>query len=77
MWIENQRKICAIGLHCSRWVTSHGFALNVCNNVKDFDYIVPCGIDDKEVTSIKNEIGTDVDMNNIKNIVIEKFSELY
>ncbi|MFA7327595.1 MAG: lipoyl(octanoyl) transferase LipB [Candidatus Kapaibacterium sp.] len=77
VWIENQRKICAIGLHCSRWVTSHGFALNVCNNVKDFDYIVPCGIDDKEVTSIKNEIGTDVDMNNIKNIVIEKFSELF
>lgn len=77
VWIENQRKICAIGLHCSRWVTSHGFALNVCNNVKDFDYIVPCGIDDKEVTSIRDEIGTDVDMNIVKNIVVEKFSELF
>src|SRR6056300_492092 len=40
VWLEEARKVCAIGLHCSRWVTSHGFALNVCNNVKDFDYIV-------------------------------------
>ncbi|TNE35994.1 lipoyl(octanoyl) transferase LipB [bacterium] len=77
VWIEEQRKICAIGLHCSRWVTSHGFALNVSNNVKDFDYIVPCGIDDKEVTSIKDEIGTDVDISKVKNIVIDKFAQLF
>lgn len=77
VWIEEQRKICAIGLHCSRWVTSHGFALNVSNNVKDFDYIVPCGIDDKEVTSIKDEIGTDVDITKVKNIVIDKFAQLF
>lgn len=77
VWIENQRKICAIGLHCSRWVTSHGFALNVNNNIKDFDYIIPCGIDDKEVTSISQEIGTDVDITKVKNIVVEKFSALF
>lgn len=77
VWVEEQRKICAIGLHCSRWVTSHGFALNVSNNVKDFDYIVPCGIDDKEVTSIKDEIGTDVDITKVKNIVIDKFAQLF
>lgn len=77
VWLEQARKVCAIGLHCSRWVTSHGFALNVCNNVKDFDYIVPCGIDDKEVTSIENEIGTVVDMDKVKETVVAEFGKLF
>jgi lipoyl(octanoyl) transferase len=77
VWLEHARKVCAIGLHCSRWVTSHGFALNVCNNVKDFDYIVPCGIDDKEVTSIENEIGTVVDMDKVKETVVAEFGKLF
>lgn len=77
VWLEQERKVCAIGLHCSRWVTSHGFALNVCNNVKDFDYIVPCGIDDKEVTSIENEIGTVVDMDKVKETVVAEFGKLF
>lgn len=77
VWLEQARKVCAIGLHCSRWVTSHGFALNVCNNVKDFDYIVPCGIDDKEVTSIENEIGTEVDMDKVKETVVAEFGKLF
>ena len=77
VWLEEARKVCAIGLHCSRWVTSHGFALNVCNNVKDFDYIVPCGIDDKEVTSIENEIGTVVDMDKVKETVVAEFGKLF
>jgi lipoyl(octanoyl) transferase len=77
VWLEEARKVCAIGLHCSRWVTSHGFALNVCNNVKDFDYIVPCGIDDKEVTSIENEIGTVVVMDKVKETVIAEFGKLF
>lgn len=55
VWIEEQRKICAIGIHCSRWVTSHGFALNVCNDMSEFELIIPCGIEDKGVTSISRE----------------------
>ena len=62
VWIDSKRKIAAMGLHCSRWVTSHGFALNVKNNISEFDYIVPCGITDKAVTSIEKEIKTDIDL---------------
>jgi lipoyl(octanoyl) transferase len=73
VWVEQSRKIAAIGMHCSRWVTSHGFALNTINDISEFDYIVPCGIEDKNVTSIRKELelsskaGTDIDMDNIKN----------
>ncbi|MCX6152892.1 MAG: lipoyl(octanoyl) transferase LipB [Candidatus Kapabacteria bacterium] len=66
VWVESNRKICAMGLHCSRWITSHGFALNVNNNLNEFEYIVPCGISDKKVTSISKETGTDIDMINLK-----------
>ncbi|NBO72484.1 lipoyl(octanoyl) transferase LipB [bacterium] len=66
VWIEQERKICAIGLHCSRWVTSHGFALNVNNELSIFDSIVPCGIPDKEVTSMSKELGITVDMEDLK-----------
>lgn len=77
VWIENQRKICAIGMHCSRWVTSHGFALNVANDLGEFGYIVPCGIDDKEVTSISKETGTQVDIGLVRDTVITKFSKKF
>lgn len=66
VWVEQERKICAIGLHCSRWVTSHGFALNVNNELSIFDSIVPCGIPDKEVTSMSKELGIMVDMEDLK-----------
>lgn len=56
VWLEKQKKICAIGIHCSRWVTSHGFALNVNNDISAFDMIVPCGIADKAVTSLQQEV---------------------
>jgi lipoyl(octanoyl) transferase len=65
VWVENSRKIAAIGLHCSRWVTSHGFALNVANNLLEFSYIVPCGIKDKGVTSISQENGTVIDIDSV------------
>ncbi|MFM8771725.1 MAG: lipoyl(octanoyl) transferase LipB [Candidatus Kapaibacterium sp.] len=56
VWIESQRKICAIGIHCSRWVTSHGFALNVSNDLGLFGDIIPCGITERGVTSLQREL---------------------
>jgi lipoyl(octanoyl) transferase len=71
VWIDgNQpsaRKICAIGVKSSRWVTMHGIGFNINSNLEYFNYIVPCGIDDKAVTSIEKEIGQSVDMEELKN----------
>jgi lipoyl(octanoyl) transferase len=63
---EKARKICAMGVKCSRWVTMHGLALNVNNDLSLFNYIVPCGIDDKAVTSIHQELGTTILMDELK-----------
>ena len=60
------RKICAMGVRCSRWVTMHGLALNVNANLDYFKNIVPCGIDDKAVTSMQAELGGPVDMAEVK-----------
>ncbi len=80
VWIEEQRKICAMGFHCSKWVTSHGFALNVSNDLSEFDYIVPCGIKNKSVTSISKEIGTNIDIKEVesecKNIFLNWFEKI-
>lgn len=65
VWVNENRKICAMGIHCSRWVTSHGFALNVNNNLSEFNFIIPCGIKDKDVTSISRELGIDIDINEV------------
>ncbi|MBX3042362.1 MAG: lipoyl(octanoyl) transferase LipB [Candidatus Kapabacteria bacterium] len=77
VWIERKRKIAAIGLHCSRWVTSHGFALNVANNLMEFSYIVPCGITDKAVTSISQELGTDIDIEEVKHVSAKVFEKRF
>lgn len=71
------RKICAMGIRASRWVTMHGFALNVNNNLDYFDWIIPCGIDDKAVTSIKKELGREVDMELVKKLFLQHFSSLF
>ncbi|WP_379087643.1 lipoyl(octanoyl) transferase LipB [Pedobacter sp. UC225_65] len=63
---EKARKICAMGVRCSRWVTMHGFAFNVNANLDYFNNIVPCGIDDKAVTSMQNELGYELDMEEVK-----------
>jgi lipoyl(octanoyl) transferase len=60
------RKICALGVKTSRWVTMHGLAFNVQPDLSYFNYIVPCGIDDKAVTSLEKELGRRVDMNEVK-----------
>ena len=78
VWIDDidkskQRKICAMGLHCSRWITSHGFALNVNNNLSEFEYIIPCGIREKEVTSILKETNQIIPISEIKEKTIEIF----
>jgi len=74
VWIEDIRKICAIGIHCSRWVTSHGFALNVHNDMALFDSIVPCGIRERGVTSLQIETGRIFDMAEVKNAVKSAFA---
>lgn len=70
VWIdadnEKARKICAMGVRCSRWVTMHGFAFNVNADLDYFKNIVPCGIDDKDVTSMRRELGRELDMEEVK-----------
>src|SRR6187402_1357430 len=63
---ENARKICAMGVRCSRWVTMHGLAFNVNTNLDYFKNIVPCGIDDKAVTTMQNELGRVVDVDEVQ-----------
>jgi lipoyl(octanoyl) transferase len=66
VWIGESRKICAIGIHCSRWVTSHGFALNVSNDLDLFNAIVPCGIRERGVTSLAREVDVVPSMQELK-----------
>jgi lipoyl(octanoyl) transferase len=74
---ERARKICAMGVRCSRWVTMHGFAFNVNTDLDYFKNIVPCGIDDKDVTSMKRELGQEVDINGVKEIMKKHLSALF
>jgi lipoyl(octanoyl) transferase len=69
VWIdqESPRKICAMGVKSSRWVTMHGIGFNINTNLAYFNHIVPCGIDDKAVTSLSHEIGKEINMDEIKN----------
>lgn len=71
------RKICAMGVKASRWVTMHGFALNVNTDMRYFEYIVPCGIQDKAVASLERELGHQVDMNEVKAFTKKHFAEVF
>ncbi|WP_124981053.1 lipoyl(octanoyl) transferase LipB [Nonlabens xiamenensis] len=71
------RKICAMGVRASRWVTMHGFAFNVNTDLGYFDHIIPCGIDDKAVTSLASELKREVDMVEVKEKIKTYFTQLF
>ena len=81
VWLDadkpEARKICAMGVRCSRWVTMHGLALNVNPDLSYFKNIVPCGIDDKAVTSISKELGRPVDMEEVKVLLKDNLSKQF
>jgi lipoyl(octanoyl) transferase len=71
------RKICALGVKSSRWVTMHGFAFNVNSDLSYFGNIIPCGITDKSVTSLQKELGKEINMNEVKNKLKAHLIELF
>jgi len=71
------RKICALGVRSSRWVTMHGFALNVNTDLGYFDHIIPCGIRGKAVTSMQAELGKPTDLKEVKKLILKYFAELF
>lgn len=71
------RKICALGVRTSRWVTMHGFALNVSTNLGYFDHIIPCGIRGKAVTSLEVELNKKIDIPEIKTLIKKHFSSVF
>ncbi|MEX2230596.1 MAG: lipoyl(octanoyl) transferase LipB [Cyclobacteriaceae bacterium] len=82
VWVENNdpenaRKICALGVKTSRWVTMHGFAFNINTDLRYFDYIIPCGISEKSVTSLEKELGRRQDMLGIETVLKEKLRQQF
>jgi lipoyl(octanoyl) transferase len=82
VWIEpgivgKERKICAMGVRCSRWITMHGFALNVNTNLSYFENIIPCGIQNKQVTSIEKELGKQVNIDEVKKSIKKNFEKVF
>ena len=82
VWLDastpgKERKICAMGIRCSRWVTMHGFAFNINTDLNYFNYIIPCGIQNKQVTSMEKELGRKLDMNEVKERVKINFEKVF
>ncbi|MFC2134956.1 lipoyl(octanoyl) transferase LipB [Bacteroidota bacterium] len=76
VWIDD-RKIAAIGIKVSRWITMHGFACNINTDLSLFNGIIPCGIKDKDVTSLGKELGKDVDIQEVKQVLVEHFKDVF
>ena len=76
VWVGND-KLTAMGVHLSRWVTSHGFALNVNTDLRYFDWIVPCGLHDKGVTSLAKLLDHPIEMEEVAERVVEHFGEVF
>jgi lipoyl(octanoyl) transferase len=74
---KKARKIAALGVKCSRWLTMHGFAFNVNTDLNYFNHIVPCGITDKKVTSLSNELGHEMDMDEVKRILLQELADVF
>lgn len=82
VWLDGRepgkaRKICALGVKSSRWVTMHGFAFNVNTNLEYFNYIVPCGIQDKAVTSLQKELGREMDIKEVEEKLKRHLSDVF
>ncbi len=82
VWIDpgvagKERKICAIGVRCSRWITMHGFAFNVNTDLSYFNHIIPCGIINKQVTSLEKELSSKPDMPEVKEKVKRNFEKVF
>lgn len=81
VWIDakkpSARKICAIGIKASRWVTMHGFAFNICNDLDYYDYIIPCGIKNKNITSLSKELNKNISVEEVKIKLKETFAEVF
>lgn len=76
VWVDD-RKICAIGIHASRYITTHGLALNCNVNLSWFNHIVPCGLEGKEVTSLSKELSRDVSIDEVTPKFIESFEKIF
>jgi lipoyl(octanoyl) transferase len=82
VWLDTDspakaRKICAMGVKCSRWVTMHGIGFNINTNLDYFNYIVPCGINDKAVTSVEKELGHTVNMEEVKQKFLVNMANIF
>jgi lipoyl(octanoyl) transferase len=82
VWIDpgvkgKERKICAMGIKCSRWITMHGFALNVNTDLGYFNNIIPCGIQGKQVTSMEKELGRKIPMDEVKQKMKNNFERVF
>ena len=76
VWVDDN-KITAIGVLIKRWVTMHGFAFNVNTNLDHFKWIIPCGIQDKGVTSLKTLLGKELDLNIINELIVKHFCDIF
>jgi lipoyl(octanoyl) transferase len=74
---KKARKIAALGVKCSRWLTMHGFAFNVNTDLNYFNHIVPCGITDKKVTSLSSELRREMDMDEVKRFLLQELADVF